>query len=341
MSTKPIQSPKSIKPVHRQKIVIAVGLLLITGVLTMAAVTLRPDNSDVVNQLAAVASRAKAKQATPTPPPGTVASGGVTTRGPGYASVQQVLDAVQLSLDRNDLESAKVLLEAELAIHRDDSRALALQRELQSREALAARSREMAKGTEVTAARAPDTSSTLTPLPQTSGAKATQEAQSAHRAESTHFAQLQNNEHEESSSRYGRTRSTSRTDDVAKSEVAKNAKRVEPMVPPPVVVATHAEPSAPQPAMAASVLSQPVLEAPSAPQTPPAAQSAQSIQPAQPAQPVTMVAQSNSGPKTRAEVREELERARSDGDLPRFGNPDPAGPGGAMSMTVNPGQMAH
>lgn len=309
----------------------------------MAALTLRPDNSDVVNQLAAVASRAKAKQATPTPPPGTVASGGVTTRAPGYASVQQVLDAVQLSLDRNDLESAKVLLEAELAIHRDDSRVLALQRELQSREIQAARARETTKGTEATAARAAD-SSTLTPLPPTVAARATKEAQSAHRAESTHFAQLQIKEHEDSSSRYARTRYAQRSDEVAKTEVAKNAKRAEPAPQPAEVVATHAAPSEPPPVMAASVLSQPVLEAPSTPQAPAvtqSVQSVQSVQPAQPAKAVTMVAQSNSGPKTRAEVREELERARSDGDLPRFGNPDPAGPGGAMSMTVNPGLMTH
>jgi hypothetical protein len=37
----------------------------------------------------------------------------------------------------------------------------------------------------------------------------------------------------------------------------------------------------------------------------------------------------------------ELERARSNGDLPRFGNPDPAGPGGALSMTVNPSAASH
>jgi Domain of unknown function (DUF4148) len=42
------------------------------------------------------------------------------------------------------------------------------------------------------------------------------------------------------------------------------------------------------------------------------------------------------GPKTRAQVRAELARARENGSLPPFGNPDPAGPGGAPSLTMAP-----
>lgn len=38
---------------------------------------------------------------------------------------------------------------------------------------------------------------------------------------------------------------------------------------------------------------------------------------------------STTGPKTRKQVEDELRAARSSGALPRFGNPDPAGPGGA------------
>lgn len=40
---------------------------------------------------------------------------------------------------------------------------------------------------------------------------------------------------------------------------------------------------------------------------------------------------SDGGPKTRAQVRSEIGRAREDGGLPAFGNPDPAGPAGAPS----------
>jgi hypothetical protein len=36
-------------------------------------------------------------------------------------------------------------------------------------------------------------------------------------------------------------------------------------------------------------------------------------------------------PKTRQEVKDELRRARMNGSLPRFGNPDPYGPGGSPS----------
>ncbi|WP_160110403.1 DUF4148 domain-containing protein [Caballeronia arvi] len=39
------------------------------------------------------------------------------------------------------------------------------------------------------------------------------------------------------------------------------------------------------------------------------------------------------GPKTRKEVQDELRRARSSGALPRFGNPDPYGPGGSPSSS--------
>jgi hypothetical protein len=48
----------------------------------------------------------------------------------------------------------------------------------------------------------------------------------------------------------------------------------------------------------------------------------QTVRPA----PAPMV-ESSQGPKSREQVRAELERARTDGSLPRFGNPDPAGPG--------------
>jgi hypothetical protein len=46
--------------------------------------------------------------------------------------------------------------------------------------------------------------------------------------------------------------------------------------------------------------------------------------------------QSESGPKTRAQVRAEIAHARATGSLPAFGNPDPAGPGGAPSLTLAP-----
>ncbi|WNC94203.1 hypothetical protein RI103_25950 [Paraburkholderia sp. FT54] len=44
----------------------------------------------------------------------------------------------------------------------------------------------------------------------------------------------------------------------------------------------------------------------------------------------------DDGPKTRSQVRAEIVRARQNGGLPAFGNPDPAGPGGAPSLTGAP-----
>jgi Domain of unknown function (DUF4148) len=41
---------------------------------------------------------------------------------------------------------------------------------------------------------------------------------------------------------------------------------------------------------------------------------------------------SNQMPKTRAQVRAELARARMDGTISRFGNPDPYGPGGTPNF---------
>jgi hypothetical protein len=38
----------------------------------------------------------------------------------------------------------------------------------------------------------------------------------------------------------------------------------------------------------------------------------------------------SSAPKTRSEVRAELERARENGSLPAFGNPEPTGPAGTL-----------
>jgi hypothetical protein len=55
----------------------------------------------------------------------------------------------------------------------------------------------------------------------------------------------------------------------------------------------------------------------------------------QPAAPVAgpTTPEPDSRPKTRREVQEELRKARTTGALPRFGNPDPYGPGGAPSSS--------
>jgi hypothetical protein len=325
----------STNAIAHPKIVIVASILLMCGVVAIGVLELRPDSRDAYNYVPRIASHTASKPTAPggAAPAGKQAAGGVKTQGESYASVTQILDAVKICLDRNDLESARLLLDAELVIHKDDARVQALQRELQAREA----SRHGAP----TVARA-DTTPAVPPLPPAVTARP------AGRVAPSRYAESSPREHEASASRYTRTRYTPRVD-----AVATHAKGVDASSQPATVWEARAVSSVTQPVSAASVMSQPVLEAApvaqSAPVSPPApvtptAQSAQvapSAQPAQPTQPVTMVAQSGQGPKTRAEVREELERARSDGDLPRFGNPDPAGPGGAMSMTVNPGPASH
>ena len=62
--------------------------------------------------------------------------------------------------------------------------------------------------------------------------------------------------------------------------------------------------------------------------------SAQTVQPVQAMDANSMQATANQGPKTREQVRAELARARMDGTISRFGNPDPAGPGGLPSNTT-------
>ncbi|WP_345816819.1 DUF4148 domain-containing protein (plasmid) [Paraburkholderia sp. PREW-6R] len=57
-----------------------------------------------------------------------------------------------------------------------------------------------------------------------------------------------------------------------------------------------------------------------------------SAQPVQNADGSAMPAESNQAPKTREQVREELAQARMNGTIPRFGNPDPYGPGGTPNF---------
>ncbi|MGA7779548.1 MAG: hypothetical protein WCA85_17805 [Paraburkholderia sp.] len=320
MSAKPISNPK----------IAIVASLLMGGVLTIAALELRPDGSELSNDQPGVESRPAPASVSQdrAPPPGAVASGGVVTGGD--AAISQVLDAVRFCLDRNDLDSAKVLLQAEVVLHKDDPRVMALQHEVQMREA------RVGHAPPVALAGNPPTTVPLPPWVAESPAS---------RPEHSRYAELPQKEHAANPARNARTRYAAQT-----TVELRPAQRVEADRPHPPSAETTTSSVAPAspaavPMMAAvapPVESLPVHQTPVAPQAAPVAQSAPPVEPAPPAvQPETTLTQSNQVPKTRAEVRMELERARSDGDLPRFGNPDPAGPGGAMSMTVNPGAMSH
>jgi hypothetical protein len=94
------------------------------------------------------------------------------------------------------------------------------------------------------------------------------------------------------------------------------------------------------PALSIQPAPQAPLEVPTAPARPQAELTAQTTVLSTPVVQSTSagnaVLKTDGGPKTRAQVRAEIERARENGSLPAFGNPDPAGPGGAPSITGAP-----
>ena len=101
----------------------------------------------------------------------------------------------------------------------------------------------------------------------------------------------------------------------------------------PIVPIVHVAPLAEAPLQQPQPDVQPAL---SAPQTEPVAQ-ALALPPLVQTLPAGgVLPKLDGGPKSRAQVRAEVVHAREDGSLPAFGNPDPAGPGGAPNLTGAP-----
>ncbi|WP_345816345.1 hypothetical protein AAGS40_19095 [Paraburkholderia sp. PREW-6R] len=274
------------------------------------------------------------------------------------AAVAGDLQAARESLQRNDLVAAQAQLNAVEPEHEDDSQVRALQREVEAR-ANAAALDGSAPPRKPKQARTP--SSTLT---KSTRAHERHENRLASQQHSGHMASDAQRRHESQTVTVENSTgdsgsivaqkpagtSNAPTQSVAPASAlpAVPAAQVAAPVPAPPVVsqAAHetvqpASQSASQPA--SQHATQPAAAPPAleraqqaAPQTLPTAQVA-------PRAPLTATASStgtqisaDSGPKTRAQVREEIVRARSDGSLPAFGNPDPAGPGGAPSMSLAP-----
>ncbi|CAN7734160.1 hypothetical protein LJR267_009208 [Paraburkholderia hospita] len=180
--------------------------------------------------------------------------------GTSDADVQFILQAISDNLQRNDLTSARVLLDSVLATRKEQSRAHELQKELQARESESKRN-AVAR---YASAPAPALGATRNDV--------------SHRIQPT----------ADRAPRHSRNR----------KEMARNTRSA--------------------------------LESRAAP-----ARSAQ-------ASPVTSLQDSDyryqnvsrdRHSKTRAEVREELRRARADGSISRYGNPDARGPGGSLNDT--------
>jgi hypothetical protein len=224
--------------------------------------------------------------------------------------ISHILQAIRDSLKRNDLASAKVLLGAVQTLHKDDSRALTLQQELQAREQ---------KVDAVPPVAAPEN------LPSTAKSTRTTSRLPA-RAERSRESASPVRDHRFSASRQSRivdapkvrARSNSAVSDAdaAATSQALGVGRTEPSSPEVVPTVTPTIASTPRPALVSPT---PSVE--------------EALPPAQPVAQKPLPVQASQAPKTRAQVRAELDRARADGSLPRFGNPDPAGPGGVPSST--------
>jgi hypothetical protein len=303
-------------PIGNPKVTILTSLLL--GALAVAAFTLGQRKGDLFGDSAVFERRDVPAADSPVGSrPATLASGKVSL-APGTtadASLTQVLDAIRASLQRNDLGSARVLLGAEQSLYKDDPRIAALQTELQAREGATNHAPAVVENP------------LRSPAAPHSGRPAWRSA-----------------------SRPGHGRTVSQpiqadADSGPQYEQGRHATGVE-IAPNPSVGARNdassdVSSSVPvnQPVTASPPRpAQPVVDAPPVTQSvvlsPPVTQTTQTTQ--SDAKPASLPAVASQAPKTRAEVEMEIERARTDGALPRFGNPDPAGPGGAPSMISHP-----
>ena len=230
-------------------------------------------------------------------------SSGTVSRDIGSdAGAARTLQAVRDSLQRNDLASARVLLNAMQALHKDDKQALTLRQDLQAREAKV----DDAHG--VVRAESPQRTSESTRSVPRSMARTDRLREGSYPA----------GEHASRTSRHSRSKSAAQdkgqpdhgAEVVAVAPGSGSGERASSSPPITSIVPPAALQSVPVPPPSA-----PIIE---------------------PAKPDPLPVQSDQTPKTREQVRAELARARADGTLPRFGNPDPAGPGGTPSLTVQP-----
>ncbi|BDC40135.1 DUF4148 domain-containing protein [Paraburkholderia terrae] len=227
---------------------------------------------------------------------------------PRNAGIARVLQAVHDSLQRGDLASAHVLLDAVLTMRSDEPQALLLQKELAVREAQA---REMRSATL-------NEQSAAQPL---SRARASAKTSHARSATSRHVTDTSDRDQPAiDATPLVDVRSDSATDNAAASDHAANTAALQPHKQPEPVIASAVQ--------TAATVAEPV-EQPSAPAAPSTVQSHEPTAPPPAAAP-------SDGPKTRAQVRDELSRARTNGSMSRFGNPDPYGPGGSPRDNTQP-----
>lgn len=265
---------------------------------------------------------------------GSVSAGPVVARSDSTAATAANLQAARKSLQRNDLVAAQAQLDAVRSTHRDDDQVLALQREVEARtkQAQQAQQAPAAAHGERRAQQGSKSARSSSPSSGKTG-----------RGHESYFA---THEHSNRASSSAKTRRAPETVVATASASSTTSRRAIGTGAP--VVASASSPAPAQVKVVSNVTSAPAASTPtptpptSAPPPDPQArltvQAAPVQSPAQLGPSTGALLQSDGGPKTRAEVRAEIARARADGNLPAFGNPDPAGPGGAPSRTGALGQ---
>jgi hypothetical protein len=283
------------------RVFVAGGVLI--GALTLAALGLRFGNREsAANEADGRIDTSLASAARPVTPGAPDAS----VDDPQNAGIARVLQAVHDSLQSGDLASAHVLLDAVLTMRKDEPQALLLQKELSAREAAARAARQ---------ARA--------------GASGEPGATRPHA-----------HPHASAKAMYARAADTSdRATDTAGDDdnIATDAQSPADLHSGSIkdaatdtrhAVATSSPQTQPEPVAAPSVQT---AAANAEPADKPAAPTVTSV-----SQNTDAPATARNAPKTRAEVRDELSRARRNGTMSRFGNPDPYGPGGSPSYNAQP-----
>lgn len=219
------------------------------------------------------------------------------------SDIAQLLHAVQNSLQRNDLVSAKVLLDAVDPLHEGDEQVLTLKKMLRGREDQAAGAQAVARVDKPSELREPARPK-VRPFPRVDHVRGGSVAARERATEtSRHFASESAPEIKDL------------PDESADNVAAGGGADVD----------TPSSSQQPTPTMASAPARSDLIGTTQL--------NASSMQAAL-INPRTIA--TDQGPKTRAQVRSELARARTDGTLPRFGNPDPAGPGGLPSSIASP-----
>jgi hypothetical protein len=272
---------------------------------------------------------------------GSVSSGPVAGSSGSAAAIAGDLQAARDSLRRNDLASAQAQLDAVRAVHRDDDQVLALQREVAARAELVQHVPVPAQGEQGEKVARQGSKSARSSLA------------SSGKSGRSHESYVARHERANRGSVEAEFRRGTETAGAAVGAVRSSQGRAGGAGAP--VVASSSSSGLADVKVVSKVTSMAA-----------ASQATQAEQPVQPARPTsalppgsqaeltaqTAAAPSSSspqivssagtqlksegGPKTRAQVRAEIARARADGSLPAFGNPDPAGPGGAPSLTTAP-----